>query len=147
MSDDFGRRSAFECKMLDVLGPALQIDHALSHLRRWMKAERRGVDWLFLTNRAKVVYQPKGVIGVIAAWNFPVIESVGPLVTALAAGNRVMIKMSEFSPRCTVVLRSMLAEIFSEEQVAVFGGGIDIGQAFASLPLDHIVFTDRKSVV
>ncbi|MGO4391309.1 aldehyde dehydrogenase family protein [Variovorax sp. M-6] len=146
MSDDFGRRSESECKMLDVLGPAVQIDHALAHLRRWMKTERRGVDWMFLGNRAKVVYQPKGVVGVIAAWNFPVVESVGPLVAALAAGNRVMIKMSEFSPRCTLVLRRMLGEIFPEERVAVFGGGVEVGQAFAALPLDHIVFTGSPAI-
>ena len=146
MSDDFGRRSEFECKMLDVMFPALQVDHALSNLRSWMKPQRRLTDWMFITNRAKVVYQPKGVVGVIAAWNFPIVEAVGPMITALAAGNRVMIKMSEFSPRSTVVLRDMLAEIFPEDQVAVFGGGIDIAQAFASLPLDHIVFTGSPAV-
>jgi coniferyl-aldehyde dehydrogenase len=146
MSDDFGRRSEFECKMLDLLAPALQIDHALRHLKGWMKPRRRHADLMFLTNSAKVVYQPKGVVGVIAAWNFPIIEAVGPLITALAAGNRVMIKMSEYSPRSTVVLRRMLAEIFTEDQVAVFGGGVEIGQAFAGLPLDHIVFTGSPAV-
>ncbi|MDM0028232.1 coniferyl aldehyde dehydrogenase [Variovorax saccharolyticus] len=146
MSEDFGRRSESECKMLDVLGPALQIDHALAHLRRWMRSERRGVDWMFLGNRARVVYQPKGVVGVIAAWNFPVVESVGPLVTAIAAGNRVMIKMSEFSPRCTEVLRRMLAEVFAADQVAVFDGGVEVGRAFAGLPLDHVVFTGSPAV-
>ncbi|MDM0084908.1 aldehyde dehydrogenase family protein [Variovorax sp. J31P179] len=146
MSEDFGRRSESECKMLDVLGPALQIDHALGHLRQWMKSERRGVDWMFLGNRARVVYQPKGVVGVIAAWNFPVVESVGPLVAALAAGNRVMVKMSEFSPRCTEVLRRMLADVFPEERVAVFGGGVEVGQAFAGLPLDHVVFTGSPAI-
>jgi coniferyl-aldehyde dehydrogenase len=146
MSEDFGRRSEFECKMLDVLGPALQIDHALRHLRRWTRPQRRSTDWLFKTNSARVVFQPKGVVGVIAAWNFPIIEAVGPLVTALAAGNRVMIKMSEFSPRSTQVLRRMLAEIFPQDQVAVFGGGVDMGQAFAALPLDHIVFTGSPAI-
>ena len=146
MSEDFGGRSDFECKMLDVLAPAVQIDHALRHLRGWMATRRRGVDWLFLTNRARVVYQPKGVVGIIAAWNFPIIEAVGPLVTALAAGNRAIIKMSEFSPRSTDVLRRMLGELFPHEQVAVFGGGVEIGRAFASLPLDHIVFTGSPAV-
>jgi coniferyl-aldehyde dehydrogenase len=146
MGDDFGRRSEFECKMLDVMFPALQIDHALSRLSRWMRPQRRRTDRMFLTNSAKVVYQPKGVVGVIAAWNFPIVEAVGPMIMALAAGNRVMIKMSEFSPRSTVVLRDMLAEIFPPEQVAVFGGGIDVAQAFASLPLDHIVFTGSPAV-
>ena len=146
MSDDFGRRSGFECKMLDVMFPALQIDHALANLRRWMKPRGRRTDRLFTTNRASVVYQPKGVVGVIAAWNFPIVEAVGPMITALAAGNRVMIKMSEFSPRSTVVLRDMLAEIFPPDRVAVFGGGIDIAQAFSSLPFDHIVFTGSPAV-
>ena len=146
MSDDFGRRSEFECKMLDVMFPALQIDHALANLRRWMKPQGRRTDWLFTTNRARVVYQPKGVVGVIAAWNFPIVEAVGPMITALAAGNRVMIKMSEFSPRSTVVLRDMLAEIFPEDRVAVFGGGIEIAQAFSRLSFDHIVFTGSPTV-
>ncbi|MGF6901429.1 coniferyl aldehyde dehydrogenase [Paraburkholderia phytofirmans] len=146
MSDDFGRRSEFECKMLDVMFPALQIDHALANLRRWMKPQRRRTDLLFRTNSAKVVYQPKGVVGVIAAWNFPIVEAVGPMITALAAGNRVMIKMSEFSPRSTLVLCEMLAEIFPENQVAVFGGGVDVARAFASLPFDHIVFTGSPAV-
>jgi coniferyl-aldehyde dehydrogenase len=146
MSDDFGRRSEFECKMLDVMFPALQIDHALTNLRRWMKPQGRHTDWLFTSNRASVVYQPKGVVGVIAAWNFPIVEAVGPMIMALAAGNRVMIKMSEFSPRSTVVLRDMLAEIFPEDRVAVFGGGIGIARAFSGLPLDHIVFTGSPAV-
>jgi coniferyl-aldehyde dehydrogenase len=146
MSDDFGRRSEFECKMLDVMFPALQVDHALSNLKSWMKPQGRVTDLMFITNRAKVVYQPKGVVGVIAAWNFPIVEAVGPMIMALAAGNRVMIKMSEYSPRSTVVLREMLAEIFPEDLVAVFGGGVDLAQAFASLPLDHIVFTGSPAV-
>ena len=146
MSDDFGRRSEFECKMLDVMFPALQIDHALSHLKQWAKPQRRSTDWMFKGNSAQVVYQPKGVVGVIAAWNFPIVEAVGPLIAALAAGNRVMVKMSEFSPRSTAVLRRMLAELFHEDQVAVFGGGVEMGQAFASLALDHIVFTGSPAV-
>jgi coniferyl-aldehyde dehydrogenase len=146
MSDDFGRRSEFECKMLDVMFPALQVDHALSNLKSWMKPQGRVTDLMFITNRAKVVYQPKGVVGVIAAWNFPIVEAVGPMIMALAAGNRVMIKMSEYSPRSTFVLREMLTEIFPEDLVAVFGGGVDLAQAFASLPLDHIVFTGSPAV-
>jgi coniferyl-aldehyde dehydrogenase len=141
MSEDFGRRSAFECKMLDVMGPVLQIDHALKHLKRWMNPQRRQTDLMFFTNSAKVCFQPKGVVGVIAAWNFPVIESIGPMIAALAAGNRVMIKMSEFSPRCTEVVRRMLADIFPADHVAVFGGDIAIAQTFSRLPFDHVVFT------
>jgi coniferyl-aldehyde dehydrogenase len=146
MSEDFGRRSPFECKMLDVMGPVLQIDHALKHLKRWMKPQRRQTDLMFLTNSAKVFFQPKGIVGVIAAWNFPVIESIGPMIAALAAGNRVMIKMSEFSPRCTEVVRRMLAEIFPQDHVATFGGGIEISQAFSRLPFDHLVFTGSSAI-
>ncbi|WP_324251850.1 coniferyl aldehyde dehydrogenase [Paraburkholderia saeva] len=146
MNDDFGRRSSFECRTLDVMFPALQIDHALANLQRWMKPQRRRTDLLFRTNTAKVVYQPKGVVGVIAAWNFPIVEAVGPMIMALAAGNRVMIKMSEFSPRSTAVLCEMLGELFPQEQVAVFGGGVEVAQAFAALPFDHIVFTGSPAV-
>lgn len=146
MSADFGRRSEFECKMLDVMGPALQIDHALAHLRRWMAPRPRSADLLFFGNDVRVLYQPKGVVGVIAAWNFPVVESLGPLVTALASGNRVMIKMSEYSPRCTEVLRKLLGELFRLDQVAVFGGDVEVGRAFSALAFDHIVFTGSPEV-
>ena len=146
MSDDFGGRSQFESKMADVLGPVLEINHALGHLGRWMRSRRRRTELLFATNRAYVRYQPKGVVGIIAPWNFPVYLALGPLVAALAAGNRAMIKMSEYTPRTTEAVRALLADCFAEDEVAVFGGAVAAAQAFAALPFDHLVFTGSPAV-
>ncbi|MBS0373227.1 MAG: aldehyde dehydrogenase family protein [Proteobacteria bacterium] len=146
MSDDFGGRSHFESKMADVLGPVLEINHALGHLGRWMRSRRRSTELLFATNRAWVMYQPKGVIGIISPWNFPVYLAIGPLVAALAAGNRAMIKMSEFTPRTTEAVRALLADCFAEDEVAVIGGGVAAAQAFSATAFDHLVFTGSPAV-
>jgi coniferyl-aldehyde dehydrogenase len=143
---DFGGRAATETKLSEVLGPILEANHALGSLRRWMKPRRRHTELLFLTNRVWVSYQPKGVVGVIAPWNFPLYLSLGPLVAALAAGNRAMIKMSELSPRSTELLAHMIGECFSEDEVAVFGGEVAAAQAFSRLPFDHLVFTGSPAV-
>ena len=146
MSEDFGGRSRTESKLSDLLGPVLEIGHALRHLRKWMKPQRRRTELLFLGNRAWVEYQPKGVVGIIAPWNFPLYLSLGPLVAALAAGNRAMIKMSELVPRTTEALRAVLAECFGEDEVAVFGGDVEAGKTFAALPFDHLIFTGSTEV-
>jgi coniferyl-aldehyde dehydrogenase len=146
MSLDFGGRSALESKMADVLGPVLEINHALRHLRAWMKPQRRATELLFFSNRAWIEYQPKGVVGIIAPWNFPGYLALGPLIAALAAGNRAMIKMSEFAPNTTSAIRVLLAGCFAEDEVAVVGGDAEIGKAFAALPFDHLVFTGSTEV-
>ncbi|WP_442109783.1 coniferyl aldehyde dehydrogenase [Pseudomonas sp. NUPR-001] len=143
---DFAGRAAFETLQIEVLGPLLHARHALAHLSRWMKPQRRKTELLFLGNRAWVEYQPKGVVGIIGTWNFPLYLTLGPLITALAAGNRAMIKVSEFAPHSRQVLKSMLAELFSEDEVAVFGGELAAAQAFTALPLDHLVFTGAPQV-
>ena len=142
VSADFGGRAPAETKLAEVLGPVFEINHALHALGGWMKPKKRSTELLFLGNSVRVNYQPKGVVGVIGAWNFPLYLSVGPLVAALAAGNRVMIKMSELSPRSTALLAQMLAEGFAEDEVAVFGGEV----AFSHLPFNHIVFTGSPAV-
>ena len=100
----------------------------------------------FRPGRARVVYQPLGVVGIMSPWNFPVGLSLMPLATAIAAGNRAMIKPSEFTPATSDLLAKMLGEIFPEEQVAVVTGGPDIGAAFSALPFDHLVFTGSTPV-
>lgn len=146
VNGDFGVRSGVETRMVEVMGPMLEARHALSHLGRWMKPRRRSTELLFLGNRAWVSHQPKGVVGIIGTWNFPLYLTLGPLVAALAAGNRAMIKVSEFSPRCTLLLRSMLADCFDEDEVAVCGGGVAAAQAFNALPFNHLVFTGSPRV-
>ncbi|WP_176513060.1 coniferyl aldehyde dehydrogenase [Pseudomonas faucium] len=143
---DFGGRAAFETLQVEVLGPVLHARHAIAHLRRWMKPKRRKTELLFLGNRAWVQYQPKGVVGIVGTWNFPLYLTLGPLITALAAGNRAMIKVSEFAPHSRKVLQAMLAEVFDEDHVAVFGGELAAAQAFTGMALDHLVFTGAPQV-
>ncbi|WP_199449372.1 aldehyde dehydrogenase family protein, partial [Vibrio harveyi] len=96
--------------------------------------------------KRQVVYQPLGVVGIIVPWNFPVMLSVGPLITALAAGNRAMIKLSEFTPATNQVLRQLLAEIFTPEQVAVVEGEAEVAAALSQLPFDHLILTGSTAV-
>ena len=146
MSEDFGFRAPAESKMLDILGSTLEISHALSHLKRWMKPSRRATELLFLSNSLRVTYQPKGVVGVITPWNFPLYLALGPVAMALAAGNRVMLKMPEITPKTNAMLRRMLAEVFSEDLVALVGEELEDPNAFTSLPFNHIVFTGSPAV-
>ena len=143
---DFRGRAAAETKMLDVLPTTLEINHAIRHVARWMRARRRSVELLFASNSLQVTYQPKGVVGVIATWNFPVYLSMGPLVAALAAGNRVMVKMPDNLPATGAALKQMLGEAFAEDHVALVGGELEDPAAFTALPFDHIVFTGSPTV-
>lgn len=139
-------RSPSESKMFDLLGSTLEINHLISHVGQWMKPSRRSTELLFKTNSLKVTYQPKGVVGVIVPWNFPIYLAVGPLAAALAAGNRVMIKMAEATPRTCETLHRMVSEVFTEDEVAVFGSLQGAANAFTSLPFNHIVFTGSPAV-
>ncbi|MBV6751146.1 coniferyl aldehyde dehydrogenase [Pseudomonas chlororaphis] len=146
ISQDFGNRSADET-LLGELMPSLHgIQHARRHLKGWMKASRRRVGLAFQPASAKVVYQPLGVIGVIVPWNYPLFLSIGPLVGALAAGNRVMLKLSESTPATGLLLKELLGRVFPEDQVCVVLGEADIGMAFSKLPFDHLLFTGATSI-
>ena len=143
---DYGHRAEQETLLLD-LGSSLGAINNLHHnLARWMRPERRSAAMVFFPGSNRVLYQPLGVVGVVAPWNYPLNLALIPLATALAAGNRVMLKPSEFVPATTALLASVLAEIFDEEQVAVVTGGEKIGRAFSSLPFDHLLFTGSTSV-
>jgi coniferyl-aldehyde dehydrogenase len=146
ISLDFGGRAPAETKMLDVLPTTLEINHAITHLSRWMKPSKRSTELLFLSNSMRVAYQPKGVVGVIATWNFPVYLSMGPLAAALAAGNRVMVKMPEVTPATNAVLKQLLGEVFPEDQVALVGGELEDPNDFTALPFNHIVFTGSPAI-
>ncbi|MGR5286170.1 coniferyl aldehyde dehydrogenase [Vibrio maritimus] len=141
MSDDFGGRSHTESIMADVMAPVLDIKHVLSHLKGWMKSQRRPTEWLFKGNKLEVRYQPKGVVGIICPWNFPLYLSLGPMITALAAGNRCMIKMPPNCPATTKVLKGMLAEIYPTDLVRIVDGTHPEAMEISHLPFDHLVFT------
>ncbi len=138
---DFGHRAPQESLMLDLGTTVGAINYLHSNLRRFMRPERRHVAAIFKPASAKIVYQPLGVVGIVAPWNFTVSLALTPLATALAAGNRVMLKPSEMTPATTELVAAMLKETFAEEQVAVVTGDAEIGKAFSSLPFDHMFFT------
>lgn len=146
ISADFGNRSADETRLAEIMPSLHSIHYARRRLRRWMKPSRRSVGLAFQTASAKVVYQPLGVIGIIVPWNYPLYLAIGPLIGALAAGNRVMLKMSESTSATGLLLKDLLAQVFPEDQVAVVLGEADVGIAFSRLPFDHLLFTGSTSI-
>jgi coniferyl-aldehyde dehydrogenase len=145
-SADFGRRAPLETLGADVVVSLDEIGHARKRLRRWMRPEKRRVNWTFLPARGEVRYTPLGVVGIIAPWNYPFQLVIVPLASAIAAGNRVMIKPSEFTPRVQEVLSRLVAEVFSADEVALVQGEHDLSAAFTRLPFDHILFTGSTAV-
>ncbi|RJP36365.1 MAG: coniferyl aldehyde dehydrogenase [Desulfobacteraceae bacterium] len=141
VSEDFGARAADETLLAEFFPSLEGIHHTVKHVGRWMKPERRKVNLVFMPGRARVIYQPLGVVGIIVPWNYPIYLSIGPLTCALAAGNRVMIKMSQSTPNTAKVVQQMIAEAFREDHVAVVSGSPGMGSAFASKPWNHMCFT------
>jgi coniferyl-aldehyde dehydrogenase len=149
LSDDFGARSSHVTAFADVAASIGPLKHARQHLKRWMKTEKRSTTPSILGlfgARSEVRHQPKGVVGIISPWNFPVNLTFSPLAGVLAAGNRAMIKPSEITPATSELLKKMFASVFDEEEIAVVTGGPEVGQAFASLAFDHIIFTGATSI-
>lgn len=149
ISADFGHRSKDQTMLSDVADSVGCAKHCKAHLKSWMKSSSRGVAIPLLKlfgAKSELVYQPKGVIGVVAPWNFPVNLCFNPLSGAIAAGNRVLIKPSEFTPRTSELIDRMIRTAFDEDEVAVVQGGPEVGQAFCSLPFDHLVFTGATSI-
>lgn len=143
---DFSGRSHDETDFAELLPCIMSIDFTIKHLRSWMKVSRRHRGWLFFPGCNQVHYQPLGVVGIMVPWNYPVQLSILPLVSALAAGNRVIIKLSEFSPATNQVIEQLLANCFSEEQVAIVEGDVEIASAFSEQPWDHLIFTGSTTV-
>ncbi len=149
LRQDFGHRSVHASLLTDVAGSIASLKHACAHLRRWMRPERRNVTPGLLGlfgAKANVEYQPKGVVGIISPWNFPVQLTFTPLAGVFAAGCRAMIKPSEFTPHTAELMPSLSGAAFSETEVAVVLGGPDVGAEFTSLPFDHLLFTGATSI-
>lgn len=145
ISVDFGTRSRYETYLFELVPLRNAIRHAKRHLDGWMRPERRRVTWTW-PGKAWVQYQPLGVVGIIAAWNYPLTLSVLPLVDALAAGNRVLLKAPDLTPHFSALLKRMLGEAFAEDEVAVVLGEVDVAEQFCRLPLDHLFFTGSTAV-
>ena len=146
ISTDFSHRSADETLLAELMPSLHGIHYASRHLKGWMKSSRRKAGMAFQPASAKVVYQPLGVVGIIVPWNYPLYLAIGPLVGALAAGNRVMLKLSESTPATGLLLKALLARIFPEDLVCVVLGESDVGVAFSRLRFDHLLFTGATSI-
>lgn len=146
ISADFGHRSAHETRLLELFPSLESIRHTRSHFGAWMKPQRKSASIWFRPGRARVIPQPLGVVGIIVPWNYPLFLAVSPLAAALAAGNRVMIKMSEFTPRTGELLAELVAKYFAADDVAVVLGDATVGADFARLPFDHLLFTGSTKV-
>jgi coniferyl-aldehyde dehydrogenase len=149
INTDFGSRSPDATALTDIAGSIGPLKFARDGLGKWMRPEKRKTTPAILGlfgAKAEVRYQPKGVVGVISPWNFPVNLTFAPLAGILAAGNRAMIKPSEFTPATSDLLKAMFAKAFDEDEIAVFTGGPEVGQAFSGLAFDHLVFTGATSV-
>jgi len=146
MCADFGHRCTDDSIVGDILTSVTGINYSIKKLKSWMKPERKSIGILFQPASGKVIYQPLGVVGIIAPWNYPVFLSIGPLTAALAAGNTAMIKMSEYTPKTSSLLADLLAKIFPREKVAVVGGDAEIAATFSSLDFDHLFFTGSTSI-
>ena len=148
LSEDFGHRSRDQSMLTDIAGSIAPISHALKHLDRWARRERRAVQFPLglLGARAWVEYQPKGVVGVIAPWNFPVNLIMSPLAGVLAAGNRAMVKTSEYTPSTAALFEELVGGYFAADELAFVSGGPEVGRAFAALPFDHLLFTGATGI-
>lgn len=148
MAADFGHRSKDQSNLTDIAGSISALKHARSHVAKWMKPEKRKVEFPLglLGSKAELQFQPKGVIGVISPWNFPVNLTFTPLAGVFAAGNRCMIKPSEFTEATSELMKELIAKYYSPEECVVVTGGPDVGAEFTKLAFDHILFTGATSV-
>ena len=148
LNTDFTCRPRELSLLTDIATSILPFKNAIKNVRQWMRPEKRKS--LFplglLGGRSRIEFQPLGVVGVISPWNFPVNLTFGPMADILAAGNRVMIKPSEFTPTVSEVMADIIAEAWDEKEVAIFTGGPEVGTAFSALPFDHMLFTGATSI-
>lgn len=146
VGDDFSCRSRDETMIAEIMTTVQSINYMVKHVRRWMRPSGRHVNMLFAPAANQVVYQPLGVVGIMVPWNYPIQLALVPLATAICSGNRAMIKMSEFTPATNEAIRTLLAEVFSEDEVAVIEGEIEVSSAFSETPWDHLIFTGSTAV-
>ncbi|UVK40079.1 coniferyl aldehyde dehydrogenase [Mesorhizobium sp. AR10] len=138
---DFGGRSAEETRLAELLVVRAGIRHALAHLRGWMRERRVATSLPFLPGRNRLLPQPVGVVGIVSPWNYPFQLAIAPATAALAAGNRVLIKPSELTPKFSALLDRLVGEHFAPDEMSVVIGDADVGKAFVSMPFDHLLFT------
>jgi coniferyl-aldehyde dehydrogenase len=143
---DFGHRSAHETRLAELYIVAAEARHARRHVARWMRPQRVRTPLRLWPGRARVLREPRGVVGVIAPWNYPVQLALAPVVAALAAGNRVLLKPSELTPATSALLAERIAQRFAADELAVVQGDASVGSALSELPFDHLFFTGSTAI-
>jgi coniferyl-aldehyde dehydrogenase len=143
---DFGGRPRAETQIAEVFPSLNEIKGALRRGRGWMRPRGAGVSIWFLPARAHIQPRPLGVVGIVVPWNYPLYLAVGPLVAALVAGNRAMVKMSEYTPAFSALFHKLVAAAFAPEEVAVVNGGPEVAAHFTRLPFNHLLFTGSTAV-
>ena len=146
---EFGGARSYEFSLFSEFASKVEaINYSMKHLKEWMKPEKRKTNkpMNFLGGKSQVRHFPKGVVGIISPWNLPFGLTVAPLTSALAAGNRALLKPSEFVPKTAALFAEVVPKYFSEDEVAVVTGGTDISQRFAELPFDHLLFTGSSNI-
>ena len=145
MWEDY-RKPAAEVDLSEIYPVVSEARHAIRHLRRWMKPKRVGTRLALIGSRSRIVYEPKGVVLIIAPWNFPFNLTIGPLVSAIAAGNCAILKPSEMTPASTACMKRILGDLFDENEVAVVEGDASVSEALLRKKFDHIFFTGSPAV-
>lgn len=143
---DFDHRSENETLLLEIFPLINSLRYCRKKLRKWTKPEKRHVSWLFKPARAKLFPQPLGVVGIVVPWNYPLYLALEPAAYALAAGNKVMIKLSELSPALGQLLKQLISESNLDHDLSIINGDVDISKAFVSLPFGHLLFTGSTKV-
>lgn len=146
INQDFGNRSLHETQFLEVFTSLQAVDHALAHGLAWMQPQTRRTAIWYQPARNQLLPQPLGVVGIITPWNYPLLLTIGPLSCALAAGNLAMIKLSEHGPAFGALFDQLIRQSFSDEEIVVLNGGVELAQEFCALPFDHLVFTGSSAV-
>lgn len=148
IDQDFSCRTKPVSQMMDIMNSIGSLKHVKKNIKKWMKAEKRSapIPMNLLGAKAHVHYQPKGVVGIMTPWNVPVNMIFSPLADVLGAGNRAMVKPSEYTPNTAKLMKHLFNEYFEESEIAVVTGGPEVGAAFSALPLDHLIFTGAGSV-
>ncbi|HKW81424.1 MAG TPA: coniferyl aldehyde dehydrogenase [Casimicrobiaceae bacterium] len=146
ISEDFGTRPTQETRLTELFVVLATLRHARRHLARWMRPRRARTPLYLRPGKSRIERQPLGVVGVVSPWNYPLQLALVPAVAALAAGNRVMVKPSERTPRMSALLEALVGRHFDPGELAVVTGGPDVGAEFAKLPFDHLLFTGSTAV-
>lgn len=146
ISADFGHRSASETQFAELFTSFQGINHAKKHGKSWMKTRRMPIPAIYMPAHNEIQPQPLGVVGIMVPWNYPLNLTIGPMIDALTAGNRIMIKISEAVPTFAKAFAEAVAKYFSPDMVTVALGEMEMSQAFSHLPFDHLLFTGSTSV-